>query len=396
MHKLLNRDVAAPVLALIIFQGLTTMGMHSFSNAPTEVARGYEIPVSFTGIYTAIVYFTALAFGLFVSGPFGRYGAMRSCQIALIFGATSMAIFTLATPWAFIVSAILLGMAHGPMNPAGSHVIMRVGPPEWRPFLFSLKQISVPIGGALAGFLVPTLVLSTSWQTAMLFIGGAILLAAILAQPFRSRADEDRDPTYPLRPNDIMEPIRLVFEKGPIRAISIAAFTLIGCQACVVAFLVIYLVQDIGLELQWAGLIFGLAHGTSIMARVYLGALADRIIRTKLILGYSGIVTGICFLILASFPSSGSYWLLCVLGIVLGNANLGWVGLYFSEVSKLAPEGKAAAATAGSQIYAFGSFVVIPPVFTLYVELIGSYATGFVIIGVLGILAGFRFLSVKY
>ena len=268
MHKLLNRDVAAPVLALIIFQGLTTMGMHSFSNAPTEVARGYEIPVSFTGIYTAIVYFTALAFGLFVSGPFGRYGAMRSCQIALIFGATSMAIFTLATPWAFIVSAILLGMAHGPMNPAGSHVIMRVGPPEWRPFLFSLKQISVPIGGALAGFLVPTLVLSTSWQTAMLFIGGAILLAAILAQPFRSRADEDRNPTYPLRPNDIMEPIRLVFEKGPIRAISIAAFTLIGCQACVVAFLVIYLVQDIGLELQWAGLIFGLAHGTSIMARV--------------------------------------------------------------------------------------------------------------------------------
>ncbi|MBE88653.1 MAG: hypothetical protein CMM76_04340 [Rhodospirillaceae bacterium] len=396
MHKLLNRDVVAPVLALIIFQGLTTMGMHAFSNAPAEVARGYEMPVSFTGIYTAIVYFTALTFGLLVSGPFGRYGAMRSCQIALIFGATSMAIFTLATPWAFILSAILLGMAHGPMNPAGSHVIMRVGPLEWRPFLFSLKQISVPVGGALAGFLVPTLVLTTSWQMAMLLIGGAIFFAAIIAQPFRSRADEDRDSNYPLRPNDIMEPIRLVFEKGPIRAISIAAFTLIGCQACIVAFLVIYLVQDIGLELQWAGLIFGLAHGTSIVARVYLGVLADRVILTKLILGYSGIVTGVCFLILASFPAGGSYWLLCILGIVLGNANLGWVGLYFSEVSKLAPEGKAAAATAGSQIYAFGSFVIIPPLFTLYVELIGSYATGFSIIGVLGLAAGFRFLSVKY
>ena len=103
MHKLLNRDVVAPVLALIIFQGLTTMGMHAFSNAPAEVARGYEMPVSFTGIYTAIVYFTALTFGLLVSGPFGRYGAMRSCQIALIFGATSMAIFTLATPWLSLI-----------------------------------------------------------------------------------------------------------------------------------------------------------------------------------------------------------------------------------------------------------------------------------------------------
>ena len=46
MHKLLNRDVIAPVLALIIFQGLTTMGMHAFSNAPAEVARGYEMQVS--------------------------------------------------------------------------------------------------------------------------------------------------------------------------------------------------------------------------------------------------------------------------------------------------------------------------------------------------------------
>ena len=88
--------------------------------------------------------------------------------------------------------------------------------------------------------------------------------------------------------------------------------------------------------------------------------------------------------------------MLCILGSILGNANLGWVGLYFSEVSKLAPEGKAAAATAGSQIYAFGSFVIIPPLFTLYVEFIGSYATGLAIIGALGLAAGFRFLSIKY
>ncbi|HAA92638.1 MAG: hypothetical protein CMM48_09870 [Rhodospirillaceae bacterium] len=396
MRELLNRDVAAPVFALIVFQGLTTMAMHTFSNAPTEVARGYDIPVSFTGIYTAIVYLSALSFGLFVGGPFARFGAMRSCQIALVIGAAAMVIFTFGTAWSFALSGLLLGMAHGPMNPAGSHVIMRKGPEEWRPFLFSLKQTSVPVGGALAGFLVPTLVLNTSWQTTMLIIGGAVLLAALLAQPFRARTDDDRNPKADLRPREVSEAIRLVCEKGPIRAISIAAFTLIGCQACVVSFLVIYLVQDIGLELQWAGLIFGLAHGTSIAARVYLGVLADRIIRTKLILGYSGIITGLCFLILAIFPAGGSYWLLCVLGIVLGNANLGWVGLYFSEVSKLAPPGKAAAATAGSQIYAFGSFVVIPPIFTLFVETAGSYAMGFAIIGITGILAGLRFLSVRY
>ena len=171
---------------------------------------------------------------------------------------------------------------------------------------------------------------------------------------------------------------------------------LIGCQACLASFLVTFLVKEIELPLQLAGLIFGLAHGTSIIARIYLGMLADRFIPTKAILGYSGIITGVCFIVLASFPANGAHWLLCILGVILGNANLGWVGLYFSEVSKLAPSGKAAAATAGSQIFAFGSFVVIPPLFTVFVELVDSYAAGFAIIGVTGILAGFRFLSVKY
>jgi MFS family permease len=396
MHALFSRDVAAPVIALILFQGLTTMSLNIFANAPEEIAAGHGIPVSFTGIFTAVGYFSALGFGLLCSGPFGRFGAFRSCQLAMLIGAAGIATFALGQIWSFILSAVLIGIAHGPMNPAGSHVIMRKGPEEWRAFLFSLKQTSVPLGGALAGFLVPTLVLHTGWQTTLLLIAGAVLLLALAAQPFREAADDDRNPATDLKPGDLTEPIRLVFAKGPIRAISVAAFTLIGCQACVVSFLVIYLVRDLHVDLQRAGFIFGLAHGTSIAARIYLGMLADRIVRTKIILGLSGIVTGICFLVLANFPADVGYWVLCLFGIVLGNANLGWIGLYFSEVSKLAPAGKAAAATAGSQIFAFGAFVVIPPLFTLFVELTQSYALGFGIIGVFGALAGIRFLTVKY
>ena len=66
------------------------------------------------------------------------------------------------------------------------------------------------------------------------------------------------------------------------------------------------------------------------------------------------------------------------------------------KVSKLAPDGKAAQVTAGSQIYAFGSFVLIPPIFTLFIEHANSYATGFFIVGIAGLVAGIRFLSIKY
>ena len=195
---------------------------------------------------------------------------------------------------------------------------------------------------------------------------------------------------------DVFVPVKLVFRKGPIRELCLAAFTLIGCQACVVAFLVIYLIKEVGLELQWAGFVFGLAHGSSIFARIYLGFVAERFVKTKTILGLSGIITGVCFFLLAAFPMEGPFWALCILGVVLGNANLGWVGLYFGEISRIAPEGQAAEVTAGSQIYAFGSFVVIPPLFTLLIEYATNYATGFFIIGIAGLAAGVRFFTIKY
>ena len=396
MRELFKRDVAAPVLSLIFFQSLTIMAMNAFANAPDKVSSGYGIPESFTGIFTAICYLSALTFGLFTSAPLDRFGAVRCCQVTLLVGALGMTIFTLATPWSFVLSAVMVGFAHGPMNPAGSFVIMRHITSKWRPLLFSLKQTSIPIGGTLAGFLVPTLLIFTEWQATMLIIAVTMTIAAIIAQPFRDQTAPRHKKNRPRQKENIWEPIQLVFQKGPIRALSLAAFILIGCQACVVSFLVLYLVKEIKLELQWAGFIFGLAHGTSIIARIYLGILADRVVKTKTILGSCGVITGICFFLLAAFPAGGSFWLLCFLGIILGNANLGWVGLYFGEISKLAPNGKAAQVTAGSQIYAFGSFVLIPPIFTIFIEYMNNYAMGFFIVGIAGLAAGVRFLTIKY
>lgn len=396
MRELIKRDVAAPVLSLIFFQGLTTMAMNSFANAPSEVSASYGIPESFTGIFTAICYLSALTFGLFISGPLEKYGAVRCCQVALFVGACGMVIFTLATPWTFLTSAILVGFAHAPMNPAGSFVIMRQSVPKWRPFLFSLKQTSIPLGGTLAGLLVPALVIFADWQTTMIIIAVTMAIAAIIAQPFRDEIKTTQKKREIIAMADVFVPVKLVFRKGPIRELCLAAFTLIGCQACVVAFLVIYLIKEVGLELQWAGFVFGLAHGSSIFARIYLGFVAERFVKTKTILGLSGIITGVCFFLLAAFPMEGPFWALCILGVVLGNANLGWVGLYFGEISRIAPEGQAAEVTAGSQIYAFGSFVVIPPLFTLLIEYATNYATGFFIIGIAGLAAGVRFFTIKY
>ena len=144
----------------------------------------------------------------------------------------------------------------------------------------------------------------------MIIIAVTIAIAAIIAQPFRDEIKTTQKKREIIAMADVFVPVKLVFRKGPIRELCLAAFTLIGCQACVVAFLVIYLIKEVGLELQWAGFVFGLAHGSSIFARIYLGFVAERFVKTKTILGLSGIITGVCFFsLLAAFPMEGPFGL---------------------------------------------------------------------------------------
>ena len=59
-----------------------------------------------------------------------------------------------------VVSAFLVGLGYGLVNPASSHILTRIATPRTISLLFSLKQTDVPIGVAIAGAVVPVLALA--------------------------------------------------------------------------------------------------------------------------------------------------------------------------------------------------------------------------------------------
>ena len=71
------------------------------------------------------------------------------------------------------LGGVMVGLGYGPMTPASTHMLARVTTPTSRPFVFSLKQTSVPFGGALAGLLLPTLQGALGWR-------GAAIVVALL------------------------------------------------------------------------------------------------------------------------------------------------------------------------------------------------------------------------
>ena len=83
---------------------------------------------------------------------FWPLGGMLGTQIA---GAATLATVPVLAPE---IAAVLVGVGYGPNTPSSSQVLSQVVPERRRAFAFSIKQSGAPIGGVLAGLLLPFLV----------------------------------------------------------------------------------------------------------------------------------------------------------------------------------------------------------------------------------------------
>jgi MFS family permease len=170
--------VIFPTLAMLAVLTMAAMATHSVSVLVPEAAPEIGVDAAYIGVYIAITYASAMFSGAITGTFVGRYGAIRVCQFSMLAAALGMITLALASVPAAVISAVLLGMAHGPFNPASAHVLVKVSTPEWRPLIFSIKQTGVPLGGALAGALAPLLVILIGWRGAALTVsvcGGRLM-----------------------------------------------------------------------------------------------------------------------------------------------------------------------------------------------------------------------------
>ncbi|MFQ5995995.1 MAG: MFS transporter, partial [Acidiferrobacterales bacterium] len=358
-----------------------------------EAAPDIGVAATYIGVFTSIVYIFAMLSGT-VTGTFMfRYGAVRVCQFTMLAAAAGMVAIALASPFTAVVSAILLGLAYGPFNPASAHVLNKISTNRSRPIIFSIKQTGVPLGGGLAGLMVPLLTVMFGWQVAALTVGVVALVVMVLVQPLRPTFDADRKPNWPLRSASVIAPLRLVLGDRLLRKFSIAGFAYSGCQVSVGAFFVVYLAQALAMSLVQAGLVFACVQAGGIFGRILWGIIAERWLSTRMLLVGLGLLIAVCLVATASFTPGWPLAVIMAVGFVLGASSFGWVGIYLSEIAKLAPEGKVGEATGGTQFIYFGGVVVVPPCFGALVNLTGSYTFAFFVIAALAMVNSFYLMG---
>ncbi len=310
------------------------------------------------------------------------FGPVRMLQ----FGAVVASLGVLASLGAWwpmlLVASIVIGIGYGPSPPAGSELLTRNAPRGRRALIMSVKQAGVPLGGALAGLIVPPVVAWGGWRTGLAVAAALPLAAVLLVQPWRARLDRDRDISRPptlanlLSPANLKAPFSVVFASKAMLWVAAAGFCFASVQGCLITFFVTQLTTEIGYALAVAGIAFSAMQISGTFSRVLMGWIADRIGNIPALVALA-LGSGAMVLVVAAIAPGWPFWAVTLLGLLVGVTSTSWNGVYLAEIARLAPEGRIGDATAGSTILTFSGYLVAPILFALAVPVAGGYGVCF-------------------
>lgn len=384
------KGVVLPLALTLAVQALTSMAMIAPSVMAPVVALELGVPPQGIGWFVALEYLLAMGSGLACGALIARYGPVRVCQFSVCLAAAGLAAGSTAVLPLVVFAAGLIGSGYGLVNPVSSHILMRASPPRMRSLIFSIKQTGVPLGGALAGVLVPPLVLYFSWRWSAAVVALLCFSLALLTLPLSAA---ERRGAGSGASAGLLAPLGMVFANPLVLELGIVSLIFGTAQLALFTYFVSYLNLELGFGLVAAGLIYSSAHAAGIIGRIVWGALADRWLSPRRMLGLLGVLMAFSGAAVASFSADWPLPAVISASTLFGASAVGWNGVYLAEVARLAPPGQVGAITGGTQFLTFIGALTAPPLFGLVVGLAGGYGKAYLAFSLLPGLAGAYLLA---
>lgn len=318
-------------------------------------------------------------------GPMlNHHGPVRTLQLGLACMAAGLVVLSQPLGLLGLIGALSVGFGTGHNTPAGSQILIRTAPPRHRTLIFSIKQAGVPLGGALAGLAMAPLVLTLGLSAALGAVIAVTLLTILVVQPFRLRLDRDRDAGQPGWARALLSPAALTRSVGTLRAHpSLPLLTALGAsfsvmQSCLMAFVATYVVARHGASLAEAGRVVALMLGASIVGRVAMGWVADRMGGALRHLTLQAVVSALAVGLLVMAGGQGP-WALYGCAALAGFTAIGWNGVHMAELARVAPLHLVSDVTSAASLFGFFGSICGPLAFTMIVSWSGSYDLAFLI-----------------
>lgn len=299
---------------------LVPAGQRSLA-ATVAVVTGVALPVFLVGTLAvqirASLHFTATRLGVAValfyllaalcSVPFAgvveRRGALRVLRGSAIFsGIAMLGVAAVARSWLTLLPVLALaGVASSASQPAANLYLSQTVPPGRQGLAFGIKQSAIPTANLLGGLAVPALALTVGWRWA--FVAGAALAVGSAAALPRSPGQRPAPRGVAPAPDSVADPALMPIRPplAPLLVLGAAFFLGLMAASSLAAFLVTSATRS-GLGVAAAGYVAAVAGGFGLIARLVVGAAADRrggrhipVVAAMLAvgaLGYAGLAAG--------------------------------------------------------------------------------------------------------
>lgn len=379
------KAVVAPLLLLTLAEMGGAVGLFAVPVFAPAAAADLGIDPNWIGAFTGLAFVTAMFATALGASLIGRYGPIRTTQFGLVLMAATFVLLTSAWLPAFVLGSVCVGMAYGQLPAAAAQVLAAVSPSRSMGIVFAVKQSGNPIGGVLAGAVVPVLAVGFGWQVACVAVAVLCLSLAACLQLLRDTFDLDRHPDRRLTLRGMAEPWRLVLRNPKLRPLGLTGITFAALQTCISMYLVVYLVQDLKYDLVTAGLVLAISQSTGMASRLILGVMSGTVIDGRRLFGLTGLAMSLAASVLLVVTPEWPLMAIMILGAILGGSSTGWGGILMGELARRAPPGEAGRAAGGGASIAFVGGIMGPMTLGALVWATGSYGAGFFVLALVAL-----------
>jgi MFS family permease len=377
----------------VVFGLLTTshflMAMFFFGWGPLAPLLKGDIHIdnSQLGFLVSAMYFAMVV----VSVPSGllvdKYGARIMLMLSVSLVGTATLLLSLSSNYSILfVVAALGGAGYGMINQITTKGLMYWFEPSKRATIMGIKQTGVTVGGSLIGLYIPFCTGIMGWKKAVLLLSFAILLMPLLSLFFyREKPESLVGAQSPAAgPAKGREGLRALLVKPLVVALTLLFALYASCQACVMAFLVVYAEEAHRLSHVIAGSLLTVALVAGTVSRIVFGLVSDRLLRGDRVvpmamLALVGVVGTFSLTLVKGSPP---LWVLYVISALLGMALMGWNALAITLVAEIAGHGLVGSTMGIVFTIAWCGMVIAPPVFGSIVDRSG-YDSGWLVLTVL-------------
>ncbi|OJE50230.1 MFS transporter [Bacillus luti] len=294
-----------------------------------------------SGLLVSVVNVGPLFCMLFVGRLLDQYNEKLLISISSCLLGSSLLLTNIVNGFNGLLFVLLLiGIFYSVSQPGGSKVILKWFPKENRGLAMGIRQAGIPIGGVLAGVLIPFLTIQYNVNYAINSIACICIIGGLLFFVFYKEPYVQEEARKEHIKISFWTQLKGVICKKELYSIYITGICMISLQMVLVGHFMKFLVREQSMTSTVAGTVFSVMFFSGMIGRVILAAISDVFYkgnrRIPLFIAVCASI-GLILLLVISIHTVTSGVLYGV-SALLGFFSIGWFSLFIAEVAESASE----------------------------------------------------------